>query len=90
MENEKDKVLWSMAKKRVEFKRHLYTYLIVNLMFWVVWLMGSPSEHASRLPWPVYPMLGWGIGLLFNFASAYLFNKSNAVEREYDKLKNKS
>ncbi|MBK6380401.1 MAG: hypothetical protein IPF72_12080 [Chitinophagaceae bacterium] len=33
-------------------------------------------------------MIGWGIGLAFHFAGAYVFPKANSVEREYEKLKN--
>lgn len=90
MENEKDKALWKAAKQRVGFKRHLYTYLIVNLFLWVLWFMGSNEEHRHGLPWPAWSTLGWGIGLFFNYASVYLFNETNAIEKEYNKLKDKS
>ena len=42
----------------------------------------------NHLPWPIWPMIGWGIGLAFHFAGAYIFPKANSVEREYEKLKN--
>jgi hypothetical protein len=49
METEKDKELWKLAKKRVGFKRHLGTYLIVNVMFWCLWFMGG-KESEERIP----------------------------------------
>jgi hypothetical protein len=32
-------------------------------------------------------MLGWGIGLAFNYIDAYHLNKDDMIQREYDKLK---
>lgn len=91
METEKDKALWRQAKKRVGFKRHLATYLIINGMFWCIWWFAEKEADADAdFPWPVWPMLGWGIGLAFDFMGAYLQTGNTAVEREYEKLKNKS
>lgn len=91
METEKDKELWKLAKKRVAFKRHLGSYIIVNAMFWLLWAFNDTSnEKESEVPWPIWPMLGWGIGLAFDFMGTYFTSKSNAVEREFEKLKRKS
>ncbi|MBK8609774.1 MAG: 2TM domain-containing protein [Chitinophagaceae bacterium] len=91
----KDPALWEIAQKRASFKTHALTYLIMNCFFWAVWFFSS-SRHEmgferygwGHFPWPVWPMIGWGIGLAFHFAGAYLFPKTNSVEREYEKLKN--
>ena len=91
MEN-KDERLWQMAKKRAGFKRHLYTYIIMNSFFWILWLVTSGRQHQHDhigLPWPVWPMLGWGIGLAFNYFDAYHKAGNSLEEREYDRLKNK-
>lgn len=87
----KDPVLWEIAQKRAGFKSHLLTYIIVNGFFWALWFFGGHNGHEyshDYLPWPVWPMLGWGIGLAFHFAGAYVFPKANSVEKEYQKLKN--
>lgn len=89
METEKDKELWKLAKRRVGFKRHLATYAAVNTFFWVIWLVSEPSEESTEMPWPVWPMLGWGIGLMFDFLGTYAWQRSTATEREYQKLKKK-
>lgn len=88
METQKEEELYRLAKKRVSFKRHLGTYIIVNLMFWCIWYFSGEREE-NEFPWPVWPMLGWGIGLAFEFMGAYVYPKSHAVDREYEKLKNK-
>ena len=91
----KDPVLWEIAQKRASFKTHAVTYIIMNAFFWVVWYFSSKHRHAdfdafnwNHFPWPIWPMIGWGIGLAFHFAGAYIFPKANSVEKEYEKLKN--
>ncbi len=86
METEREKELWRLAKKRVGFKRHLATYIIINTGLWVLWYFTDYKEESSGLPWPIFPMLGWGIGLIFSFLRAYVFVNHNAVEKEYEKL----
>ncbi len=88
----RDPHLWQLAKKRASFKRHLATYIIVNLFFWLLWYFtNSKYDHSSHfLPWPVWCMLGWGVGLLFHFIGAYISTGHNSVEREYEKLKNQN
>lgn len=46
------------------FRWHLQVYGAVNLLLVAIWLLtGGPDVH----PWPVYPALGWGIGLYFHW-----------------------
>lgn len=82
MKEEKDDQLWQQAKARADFKTHLTTYIIINGMLWLIWLF---TEGIGSHPWPLWPTLGWGIGVLFNYLSVYKF--INTVEREYEKLK---
>jgi hypothetical protein len=82
---EKEKELWKIAKKRVGFRRQLFMYIIVNIMFWLVWYY-SEDDHTSDFPWPVWPMIGWGIGIVFSYYDAYASPKSDAIQREYEKL----
>lgn len=89
MEN-KDPELWKLAQKRASFKNHLAVYIVMNIFFWVVWYFtGQRYSTGMRIPWPLWPMFGWGIGLFFHFVEAYVYPKNNSVEREYQKLKNK-
>lgn len=89
METEKDRHLWRLAKKRVSFRNHLSIYIIVNATLWIIWYLGKRDVDHNGFPWPVWPMFGWGIGLLFNFIGAYVTTGSDAIEKEYEKLKNK-
>jgi hypothetical protein len=93
----KDPALWEIAQKRAGFKKHAVSYVIVNLFLWGVWYFtDSASDEMNfsnwrwhHYPWPIWTTLGWGIGLAFNYAGAYIYPKTNAVDQEYQKLKNK-
>jgi hypothetical protein len=88
--NDKDPLLWQMAKKRTAFKRHLFTYIIVNAFLWAIWFFDKDNQSNVRsFPWPFWTTVGWGVGVAFHYAGAYLFSQGNAVEKEYEKLKNK-
>ena len=83
---DRDPHLWHLAQRRASFRRHLATYVILNTVFWVLWYFTQDAGEPGGLPWPVWPMLGWGIGVAFHYASAYLATSDDAVEKEYDKL----
>ena len=87
METQQDKELWKIAKKRVGFRRHLATYIIINGMFWIIWFLTPNDSDKSEFPWPVWPMLGWGIGLAFDFMGTYIYTKQDSIKKEYEKLK---
>lgn len=88
---DKDPMLWSLARRRASFKRHLTTYLVINAFFWILWfILGRKTYGTDGVPWPVWPMLGWGIGLAFHFFGAYVNNEHRSIEKEYQKLQNKN
>jgi hypothetical protein len=91
MENlqEKDQHLWQTAKARVGFKKNLISYVIFNAFFWCIWFITkSKVDDFTGIPWPIWSTIGWGIGVVSHYFRAYHFD-SNAIENEYDKLKNK-
>lgn len=86
---DKDPKLWEIAKKRAGFKSNLITYLIVNAFLWALWYITDGHEHSGKWPWPIWPTLGWGIGIAFHYFGAYVYPEANSAEREYEKLKRK-
>ncbi len=83
----RDPQLWELAKRRASFKRHLATYLLMSVVFWVIWyLTGGPRDGNGGVPWPVWPMFGWGIGVVFHYLGAYVNHKNDGITREYEKL----
>lgn len=77
-----DKDIRDMAKKRVEFRDHFAVYVIVNAALIVINLWSSPSFW-----WFLFPLVFWGIGVLFHWREAYSGTEHMRVEREFRKLK---
>ena len=83
--------LYQEAKKRVEEKRgfriHLTIYLAVNAFLVIIWWV-----TGAGFPWFVFPLGGWGIGLLFNFLGVYVFSRRperdrNEIEKEMETMR---
>lgn len=56
--------------RRRQFKTHLFAYLVVNALLWMLWAITS-AVSGTWFPWPVFPLLGWGIGLSFHAWAVY-------------------
>jgi len=84
----RDKELWETARERAGFRAHFITYFLVNLLLWIIWgfvayvINEGPTE---QFPWPIFPLLGWGIGLVFHYMQVYRWKKK-WTEKEYQKL----
>lgn len=83
----KDSELWQIANRRAAFKKSFAVYIIVNAFLWCIWYFTDASHNG--IPWPIWPTLGWGIGITFKYSEAYLSNGRNTVDAQYEKLKNK-
>jgi len=82
----KDPYLWQIARRRAGFRRHLATYLIMSTFFWALWFL-TGRHSGSGIPWPVWPMLGWGIGVALDGYSAFGPRpEQDPAEAEYQKL----
>ncbi|MFM1821157.1 MAG: hypothetical protein RLZZ402_1516 [Bacteroidota bacterium] len=82
-----DQQLWAIARSRAKFKRSLGSYSIVIPFLWVIWFLTSHDRDINRIPWPIWPMLGWGIGLAIQYLKAYVIVADSLEQQEYDKLK---
>ena len=80
-----DEELWRIAKRRAAFKRSLAIYFFVNLLFVITWYL---SSGIGSYFWPIWPMFGWGIGIAFQYTTAYHNNNMFSAQSEYDRLKN--
>ena len=87
--NEKDAALWETAKKRAGFKKSLAIYCLVNIFLWAIWYFTKQDNVGEKIPWPIWPTLGWGLAIGIQYVAAYISPKSFSVENEYQKLKNK-
>ncbi len=51
------------------FKKHLVIYMAVNLMLFITNLTGNLEKM-----WYIYPLLGWGIGLISHWYKDRSYN----------------
>ena len=67
---EEQEVLRKRIEDRVEgmigFYKHLGSYMVVNLLLFCIWLWQNYGQEPT-FPWFVFPLGGWGIGLLFHY-----------------------
>jgi hypothetical protein len=73
-------------RKRRDFYGHLLVYILVNSFLVIIWAM--TDMHGFF--WPVFPIVGWGIGVVMNAWDVYrrdVFTESQ-VSKEIDRLQN--
>ena len=84
-DDQHDGILWQIAKKRAAFKWAFSAYVFVNAFLIAVWFF---TTGAASYFWPMWPILGWGIGVLYQYLNAYQGNNVFTAQQEYERLKN--
>ena len=72
-------------KTKRDFFSHLSAYVVVNGFLVVIWAFtqGNNGGHF----WPIWPMAGWGIGLVLHAWETFRAPISEAaIQREMEKL----
>jgi uncharacterized ion transporter superfamily protein YfcC len=71
-------------KSKREFRTHLVMYMLVNAMLVVIWAVTD-----SGFFWPIFPIVGWGIGLGGHAWSIYGDKPiaEDEIRREMDQLR---
>jgi hypothetical protein len=82
MQTLSDRRLREQARKRIEFRVHLVVYIVINAALWMIWFFTGRGYL-----WPVWPMVGWGPGLVFHYLFDYRRSGILSEEEEYRKLK---
>ena len=83
--DQRDEMLWKIAKKRAAFKLSFSVYVFVNTFLIAVWYFSSGPDSYF---WPAWPIIGWGFGILMQYLAAYQGNNMFTAEEEYERLKN--
>lgn len=70
------------VKARHDFRSHLAVYAVVNALLVVIW-----AATGAGYFWPIWPIAGWGIGLLLNAWDVYYRNPitEEEIQRELDR-----
>ena len=87
--------IYEEAKKRVEekkgFRNHVIVYVVINTMLALIWWLTGAKITGAGVPWFVFPLGGWGIGLLFHGLGVHVFSRRQedrrAIEREAEKIR---
>lgn len=82
--------LYRKAEKRVEeklgFYHHLYAFIAVNVVFFLMNLIFSPGEW-----WFYWITALWAIGLIFHFFKTFVMydgtRRDEMIEKEMEKMK---
>lgn len=79
----RDKALRQLKKRR-DFYGHLLVYALVNAFLVVIWAL----TDVHGFFWPVFPIVGWGIGVVMNAWDVYGRREidEDQIRREMDRL----
>lgn len=83
-----------VAKARVGFRVHLLVYIAVNLFLIAIWYVTTQTTFGGATPtadesfWPIWPEMGWGVGLLIHGFVVY-GGGVNWQRREEERLRQK-
>jgi hypothetical protein len=71
-------------KKQADFRVHLLMYLSVNTFLVAIWAI-----TGAEFFWPMFPIVGWGIGVVANAWDAYSTDvpSERSIEREMSRLR---
>lgn len=74
----------SQLKKKRDFRAHVFIYVAVNVVLVVIWAIVGAGFF-----WPIFPILGWGIGVAANAWDVYGRKPigENEIERETERLR---
>ena len=84
--------VYRLARQRVEEKKgfyiHLTVYVLVNILLILIWFF-----TGAGFPWFIFPLGGWGIGLLFHFLGVFVFSRGGSawekkeIEKEAERIR---
>ena len=71
-------------RKKSDFRTHILAYVLINAFLVAIWAV---TGHGFF--WPVFPLLGWGIGVAFNAWDVYRHEiySEDKIRREMDRLR---
>jgi 2TM domain len=84
-----------LARKRAGAKLGWYIHATVYVVINAVWWLIAAGNGISSRGWPIYPTLGWGLGLVLHGASIWLFGsgsdiRERLIQKERERLQRRS
>ncbi len=73
----------TQLKKKRDFSTHVFIYVAVNAMLIVIW-----AVTGAGVFWPIFPIVGWGIGVAANAWDVYRRKPitEDEIRRETERL----
>ncbi len=74
----------AQLRKKRDLQAHVIAYVTVNAFLVGIWYAVDPDGFF----WPVFPLLGWGIGMIFHVWDVYspVVPSEEKIEREMRRL----
>ena len=81
--NDLRQVAIDRLRKRREFYQHLVVFVTVNAVLNAIWLLTTPGGFY----WPMFPLLAWGVGIVFHALDVFspVFSKASPSEQEIER-----
>ena len=70
-----------IAQSRYALRWHVPVYVLVNAGLVLLWWTGG-----SGFFWPAFPIVGWGVGVVLHYRSAYRSDANAWIDRETDRV----
>jgi hypothetical protein len=82
-DQERREAALARLKAKREFITHLITYFVVNGFLVGIWYF---TQNGGGYFWPIWPIMGWGIGVVMHAWDTYRKPISeDAIRKEMDK-----
>jgi hypothetical protein len=74
----------AQLKKKRDFRSHIFIYVAVNTVLVVIW-----AVTGAGFFWPIFPILGWGVGVAANAWDVYGRKPigEEEIQRETERLR---
>lgn len=56
-----------VEERRTGFRIHLFVYVAVQALLVATWWF--TSNNGETMPWFIFPLLGWGIGVIAHYVA---------------------
>jgi hypothetical protein len=79
--------LYERAQRKVEEIKSFYTHLVIYLIFAMIFVI--LNLRSTSYPWAIFPIVGWGLGVLAHAAGVFGWNpffNRRWEQREIEKI----
>lgn len=80
MENDLEEVARKRVQARMSFVVHFAMYAVANVGMFAIWFLSGRGY-----PWFLWPLMGWGIGVVAHFIGIFIGPGSSAERRAIDR-----